>query len=66
VRLRFRFVVGALYGVAVFWFMQLIVLPLSAIPFKQNFSWPVVATGLIVHVLCVGWPIALAARWYTE
>jgi uncharacterized membrane protein YagU involved in acid resistance len=54
---------GALYGLAVFWFMQLIVLPLSAIPFKQNFSWPVVTTGLIVHVLCVGWPIALICRW---
>jgi hypothetical protein len=54
---------GVLYGVAVFWFMQLIVLPLSAIPFKQNFSWPAVTTGLIVHVLCVGWPIALAAGW---
>ncbi len=57
---------GALYGVAVYWFMQLIVLPLSAIPFKLNFSWPVVALGLIVHVLCVGWPIALAARWYAK
>ncbi len=57
---------GALYGLAVFWFMQLIVLPLSAISFKQNFSWPVVATGLIVHVLCVGWPIALAARLYAK
>ncbi len=54
---------GALYGIAVFWFMQLIVLPLSAIPFKQNFSWPAVTTGLIVHVLCVGWPIALTCRW---
>lgn len=56
---------GALYGVAVFWFMQLVVLPLSAIAFPQNFSWPVVATGLLVHVLCVGWPIALAARYVT-
>ena len=54
---------GALYGIAVFWFMQLVVLPLSAIAFKQNFSWPVVATGLLVHVICVGLPIALAARW---
>jgi hypothetical protein len=53
---------GALYGLAVFWFMQLIVLPLSAIAFKQYFSWPVVAIGVLVHVLCVGWPIALAAR----
>jgi uncharacterized membrane protein YagU involved in acid resistance len=65
--LRLRFLVGrlwlngALYGVAVYWFMQLVVLPLSAIPFKQNFSWPVVTRGLIVHVLCVGWPIALGA-----
>lgn len=57
---------GALYGVAVFWFMQLIVLPLSAIPFKRTFSWPVVATGLIVHVLCVGLPIALTCRRYAK
>lgn len=57
---------GALYGIAVFWFMQLVVLPLSAIPFKQNFSWPVVATGLIVHVICVGLPIALAAHWQAK
>lgn len=57
---------GALYGVVVYWFMQLIVLPLSAIPFKLNFSSRVVATGLIVHVLCVGWPIALTARWRTK
>ncbi len=52
---------GALYGIAVFWFMQLIVLPLSAIAFKQSFAWPVIVTGLIVHILCVGWPIAFCA-----
>jgi len=46
--------------------MQLIVLLLSAIPVKLNFSWPVVATGWIVHVLCVGWPIALDTRWYAK
>lgn len=57
---------GALYGVTVFWFMQLVVLPLSSISFKQNFSRPVVMIGLIVHVLCVGWPIALAARSYAK
>lgn len=57
---------GALYGIAVFWFMQLIVLPLSAIAFKQNFAWPVVATGLLVHILCVGWPIALCARRFLK
>ncbi len=54
---------GVLYGICVFWFMQLVVLPLSAIAFKQNFAWLVVATGLLVHILCVGLPIALTARW---
>ncbi|HMV81699.1 MAG TPA: hypothetical protein PLD20_04725 [Blastocatellia bacterium] len=54
---------GALYGVAVYWFMQLVVLPLSAIAFKRSFAWRIVLTGLIVHVLCVGWPIAWAAYW---
>jgi hypothetical protein len=53
---------GALYGIAVFWFMQLVVLPLSAIAFKQNFSWPVLVTGLVIHILCVGLPIALCAK----
>ncbi|MFN0123911.1 MAG: hypothetical protein ACKV2V_25695 [Blastocatellia bacterium] len=57
---------GALYGVAVFWFMQLVVLPHSAISFKQNFVWPVVVTGMIVHIFCVGWPIALIVRRYTH
>jgi len=61
--LEHAYLSGALYGVCVFWFMQLVVLPLSAIAFKQNFAWPVVATGLLVHILCVGLPIALVARW---
>ena len=57
---------GALFGIAVFWFMQLVVLPMSAIPFKQNFSWSVVTIGLIVHVLCVGLPIAFTCHWQTK
>lgn len=57
---------GAVFGIAVYWFMQLVVLPLSAISFKQNYSWPVALTGLIVHVLCVGWPIAFACRWHAK
>jgi hypothetical protein len=62
--LTHEYVSGALYGIAVFWFMQLVVLPLSVISFPQNFSWLVVTTGMIVHILCVGWPIALCAkRW---
>jgi hypothetical protein len=54
---------GVLYGILVFWFMQLVVLPLSAIAFKQSFAVRTVVIGLIVHVLCVGLPIAIATRW---
>lgn len=57
---------GALYGIFVFWFMQLVVLPLSAISFKQSFGTRVVITGMIVHVLCVGLPIAIATRLNTR
>ncbi|MEP7271573.1 MAG: hypothetical protein ABI882_08700, partial [Acidobacteriota bacterium] len=57
---------GPLYGITVYWFMQLVVLPLSAIAFKRSFTWPAVVTGLIVHVLCIGLPIAWAARWQTK
>jgi len=57
---------GALYGLFVFWFMQLVVLPLSAISFKQTFATRVVITGMIVHVLCVGLPIAIATRLNTK
>lgn len=57
---------GALYGVAVFWFMQLVVLPLSAISFKPSFALPVVVTGMLVHILCVGLPIALCVKRFAR
>jgi hypothetical protein len=69
---RLRFLVrrpvvsGLLYGVAVYLFMNLVVLPLSAIPFKVSYAPAVFATGLVVHMLCVGLPIALAVRRFSK
>jgi hypothetical protein len=63
---RQAIVCGALYGVAVYWFMQLVVLPLSAVPFKFSFTFASVVTGLIVHILCVGLPISLVVRRYSD
>ncbi|MDQ3012776.1 MAG: hypothetical protein M3X11_18970, partial [Acidobacteriota bacterium] len=57
---------GLLFGIAVYWFMNLIVLPLSAFPYKISYQLSAVATGLMVHMLCVGLPIALAVRRYTK
>jgi hypothetical protein len=50
---------GLIYGVAVYAVMTLVVLPLSAIAFKPDYSWPSLATGITLHMLCVGLPIAL-------
>ena len=57
---------GLIYGIAIYWFMNLIVLPLSAVPFKITFQPAIVVTGLIVHMLCVGLPIALAVRRFSN
>lgn len=59
---------GALYGVAVYWFMQLVVMPLSAFPYKKQLvpEPKQFVVGMIVHILCVGLPIALVVRYYSN
>ncbi len=47
---------GVFYGAFVYFFMQHVVLPLSAVTFKPRFH---LVTGLLVHIVCVGLPIAL-------
>jgi hypothetical protein len=51
---------GVLYGVAVFFFMQIVVLPLSAFPHPIAFPLIGVIRGSIIHIVCVGLPIALS------
>ena len=53
---------GLLYGVGVYLFMNFIVLPLSAVPFKITYTPAVFATGVTIIMLCVGLPIALVIR----
>ena len=52
---------GLLYGVAVYVFMYLVVLPLT---FHRSFVSPIsaVAIGLSIHMVCVGLPISLVVR----
>jgi uncharacterized membrane protein YagU involved in acid resistance len=50
---------GLLYGIAVYLFMNLVVLPLSAVP-KRPFV-PSLAM-VVIHMLCVGLPIAVVLR----
>ena len=52
---------GLLYGIAVYVFMNHVVVPLSAArPSRFNLAW--VASSVVVHALCVGLPAALFAR----
>jgi hypothetical protein len=53
---------GALYGITVYWVMNLVVLPLSAFPGKFQFDPVVVPAGVLVHALLIGVPIAMTAR----
>jgi uncharacterized membrane protein YagU involved in acid resistance len=51
---------GAIYGVAVYFFMNLVVIPLSAIG-AVRFSWPLFVNGILIHVFGIGIPSALFA-----
>lgn len=61
VLIRHPFLAGAVYGVVVFAVMTYIVVPLSASPLKPP-PLPQVLEGLLIHMVCVGLPIALAAH----
>jgi hypothetical protein len=52
---------GVLFGVAVYFFMNRIVVPLSAAR-KYPFSWQMMVIGVVIHIFCVGLPIALIVR----
>jgi hypothetical protein len=58
-------VCGVLYGVAVYLFMNLIVLRL-AFPLRISSTPAAVATGMTIIIFCVGLPIALIVRRYSK
>ena len=60
------FVCGLFYGIAIFLVMNLIVLPLSAVPFKVGpFTVHGLIQGLLVHMFLIGLPIAFSARKFS-
>jgi hypothetical protein len=59
--LQYALLAGALYGIIVYLVMNYIVLPLSRRP-KRPFNPKFAVTQLIIHIVIVGWSIALSAR----
>ncbi len=56
---------GFLYGPAVYFLMNQIVLPLSAIG-RRPFSLKFMVIGVVIHMFSVGLPIALTVRRYSR
>ncbi len=56
---------GVLYGIAVYFFMNRVVVPLSAAT-KYPFSIKMMFIGVIIHIFCVGIPISLNIRKYAR
>jgi len=54
-------IMGAIYGLLVYLFMNVVVVPLSAAG-PPRFTLTGVLNGLFAHVFCVGIPTALIAR----
>jgi hypothetical protein len=56
---------GVLYGVAVYFFMNRIVLPLSAVAHRP-FSFKLMIVGVVIHIFCVGLPISLIVCRFSQ
>jgi hypothetical protein len=59
-------VAGLLYGVVVYVFMNFVVVPLSAVPTRPAPSLSGRIIGLLVIMFCIGLPIALIVRRFSE
>jgi hypothetical protein len=55
---------GVLYGIAVYFFMNRVVVPLSAAR-HYPFSFKMMVVGVVIHIFCVGLAIAIAVRRYS-
>lgn len=56
---------GILYGPIVYFFMQCVVLPLSAYAHRL-FSTKLMIIGVIIHIFCVGLPISLSVSRFSR
>ena len=53
---------GIVFGAGLYLFMNLVVIPLSAAPFRPSFAPAALLPALAVHMFLIGLPIALCAH----
>lgn len=59
------YLTGPLYGILVYFFMRDVVIPLSLVT-RLNYTAGASATGLIIHMLFVGLPIAYIVQRFAD
>jgi len=57
-------VAGVLYGIAVYFFMARVVIPLSHAR-RGLFSWKMMIIGIVIHIFCVGLPISTTIKRFS-
>ena len=55
---------GLAFGAGLYAFMYGVVMPLSAIPFRPSFAPKALLPALTAHMILIGLPIALCARYF--
>ena len=55
-------VAGTLYGIVIYFAMTYAIVPLTAVK-QGTFNWVGLIRGVMIHILFVGLPPALVARW---
>jgi len=55
---------GVLYGIAVYFFMARVVIPLSRVH-RGPFQFKMMIIGIVIHIFCVGLPIATIVRRFS-
>jgi len=55
---------GVLYGVAVYFFMARVVIPLSRVH-RGPFQFKMMMIGIVIHIFCIGLPIATIVKRYS-
>ncbi len=61
---RNKWLTGCIYGLFVWVVMNLVIVPLTAVP-PSKFNLAAAVTGWLIHMVCVGLPIVLLTRgWY--
>ena len=63
--ISYPFIVGPIYGIAVYFIMSYGIVPLTLV--KQGaFNWYGLISGLIIHMLFVGLPVALITKRFAR